>query len=188
MGSETATIATDAAESGEQQADNYFIAEPLHSLIIPIDDAHLDPANARVGHAIDRIAASLKQYSQRRPIVVNRREGNKIEAGNGTWQAAKSLGWTHIAAVFVDDDPATAVGFAIADNRTGDMSHFDWGLLADLIGAIDPDEIYTGFNEEELERILGSAGALPTFKEFDESAAEEVEYNECPECGHRWPK
>ena len=26
------------------------------------------------------------------------------------------------------------------------------------------------------------------WKEYDESAADEVEYNECPECGHKWPK
>ena len=26
------------------------------------------------------------------------------------------------------------------------------------------------------------------FKEYDESIADEVEWNECPECGHRWPK
>lgn len=26
------------------------------------------------------------------------------------------------------------------------------------------------------------------FKEYDESVADEVEYLECPECGHKWPK
>lgn len=26
------------------------------------------------------------------------------------------------------------------------------------------------------------------FKEYDESAADDVEYHECPACGHRWPK
>ena len=28
-----------------------------------------------------------------------------VEAGNGTLEAAKRLGWTHVAAVLVDDDP-----------------------------------------------------------------------------------
>lgn len=27
-----------------------------------------------------------------------------------------------------------------------------------------------------------------TFKEYDESVASEVEWHECPNCGHRWPK
>lgn len=26
------------------------------------------------------------------------------------------------------------------------------------------------------------------FKEYDESVADDVEYIECPECGHKWPK
>ena len=69
----------------------------LLPLMLPIDEMHLDPANARTGHDVKRIAASLTQYGQRKPLVVNKSEGGKIEAGNGTWQAAKSLGWTHVA-------------------------------------------------------------------------------------------
>lgn len=48
--------------------------------------------------------------------MVNRRTG-LVEAGNGTLQAALSLGWTHVAALYVDDDPTAAAGFSIADNR-----------------------------------------------------------------------
>jgi hypothetical protein len=36
---------------------------------------------------------------------------------------------------------------------------------------------------------LGGAGELPgEFPEYDESVADEVEWHECPECGHKWPK
>lgn len=83
-----------------------YIAEGLRSLAVPLDDLHVDPANARANHALDRIAGSLKAYGQRKPIIANRLQGGKIEAGNGTWLAAKKLGWTHIAVVFVDDDAA----------------------------------------------------------------------------------
>lgn len=51
------------------------IITPLLPLAISIDDCHPDPANARKGHAVDRIAASLRQYGQRKPIVVNVSEG-----------------------------------------------------------------------------------------------------------------
>lgn len=34
-----------------------------------------------------------------------------------------------------------------------------------------------------------SLAQLPTdFPEYDESIADTVEWNECPECGHKWPK
>lgn len=129
----------------------------LLPLATPIDDLHLDPANARTGHDVERIAASLAQYGQRKPLVANRSEAGKIEAGNGTWQAAKSLGWTHVAAVFVEDDPMTAVGYAIADNRTAELSQWDLKTLQTLMASIDPG-LETGFADGELEEMLRAAG------------------------------
>ena len=129
-----------------------YIAEPLRSLAVPIAELHEDPSNARKGHAVDRIAASLKQYGQRKPIVVNRAQGGKVEAGNGTLAAAKSLGWTNIAAVFVDDDAATAAAYGIADNRVGEFSEWDADILADLVPTLDG--LFTGFLPAELDAIL----------------------------------
>lgn len=128
------------------------IAKDLRPLAVPIESVHLDPANARTGHAVDRIAGSLDQYGQRGAIVANRAQGGKIEKGNGTYQAARQLGWTHIAVVWVEDDPATAAGFAIADNRTGDLSAWDTEAL--LAAAETAEDNYTGFFEHELQEML----------------------------------
>ncbi len=133
------------------------IIAALLPLATPIEELHLDPANARTGHDVERIAASLRQYGQRKPIVVNRREGNKVEAGSGTLQAARLNGWTHVAAVFVEDDPMTAVGYAIADNRTAELSRWDLEALQTLLDSLPP-EYETGFAEGELEALLQSAG------------------------------
>ena len=133
------------------------IVADLLPLLTPIGELHLDPANARTGHDVERIAASLRQYGQRKPIVVNRREANKVEAGSGTLQAARLNGWTHVAAVFVEDDPMTAVGYAIADNRTAELSRWDLETLQTLMAGIDP-EMETGFAEGELEALLRAAG------------------------------
>lgn len=131
----------------------------LLPLAMPIDEIHLDPANARTGHNVERIAGSLALYGQRKPIVVNRNEANKTEAGNGTLQAARSLGWTHVAAVLVEDEPSVAIGFAIADNRTAELSRWDYEALQTLVGSLDPDlELVTGFEGDELEELLRAAG------------------------------
>ena len=135
------------------KADLSYIAESLRSLAVPIEELHEDPANARVDHAVDRIAASLKAYGQRKPLVVNRAQGNKIEAGNGTYQAAKRLKWMHIACVFVEDDPMTAAAFGIADNRVGELSKWDPDALADLTGSLE--DMFTGFTEKELRDLIG---------------------------------
>lgn len=133
-------------------ADLSHIAEGLRLLAVPIDELHADPKNARTGHDVAKIASSLAQYGQRRPLVVNRLQDNKIEAGNGTWQAAKQLGWSHIAVVFVDDDPATAAGYGIADNRTGDMSRWDPDALEDAIDVAG--DLFTGFSIGDLADVI----------------------------------
>jgi len=164
----------------------HYITESLRPLAVPLDDVHLDPANARTGHAVDQIAASLHSYKQRKPIVVNRKENNKIEAGNGTWPAAKALGWTHIAVVFVEDDPITAVGFGIADNRLGDLSEWDLNTLDQLMRSLDED-IVTGFIGDELEQLMVQAGLLvPDFQPVGEGEQPRLDQKAaitCPHCG-----
>src|SRR4051812_25253605 len=102
---------------GQPAPDLSHIAEGLRGLAVPCDSLVPDPANARKHpkNNLDGIRASLKVYGQRKPIVVKRRNG-VVEAGNGTLEAGRSLGWRHIAVVYVDDDPATAAGFAVSDN------------------------------------------------------------------------
>jgi len=133
-----------------------YIAEGLRGLAVPIDELHIDPANARANHALDRIATSLKAYGQRKPIIANRLQDGKIEAGNGTWLAAKKLGWSHIAVVFVDDDPATAAAYGIADNRLSELSEWDLDALGALIPTID--DLFTGFSDAEIRDLLGERG------------------------------
>jgi DNA modification methylase len=133
-----------------------YIAEGLRSLAVPIDDLHIDPANARANHALDRIAASLKAYGQRKPIIANRLQDGKIEAGNGTWLAAKKLGWSRIAVVYVDDDPATAAAYGIADNRLSELSAWDLDALGALIPTVD--DLFTGFTQAEIRDLLGERG------------------------------
>jgi DNA modification methylase len=136
--------------------DLSYIAEGLRSLAVPIDELHVDPSNARTNHALDRIATSLKVYGQRKPIVANRLQSGKVEAGNGTWLAAKQLGWSHIAVVFVDDDPTTAAAFGIADNRLNELSEWD----KDALGALLPtlEDLFTGFTDGEIRDLLGERG------------------------------
>jgi DNA modification methylase len=153
--------------------DLNYIAEGLRALAVPIEQLHEDIANARVGHDVDRIAASLAQYGQRKPVVANRLQGNKIEAGNGTFQAAKKLGWSHIAVVYVDDDAATAAAFGIADNRTGELSRWDPDALEDLAETVG--DLFTGFTGDELDEVIGRDGKS---KPMDDPGAQDEKADE----------
>jgi DNA modification methylase len=129
--------------------DLSHIAESLRALAVPVAEIQFDPANARVHDEknLDAIKGSLAAYGQRKPVVVNQRTGY-MEAGNGTLQGALALGWTHLAVVFVDDDPGTASGFSIADNRTSDLSTFDAEKLEALLADVDIK------GDERLDRML----------------------------------
>jgi DNA modification methylase len=132
------------------------IAEPLRSLAVPITDLNLDAANART-HGEKNLAAiraSLAQFGQRKPIVVQR-AGMIVRAGNGTVTAAKALGWTHIAAVVLDDDNATAAQFAIADNRTAELAEWDPDALALQLQAMDEGtRTALGFEPPDVDALL----------------------------------
>ena len=65
----------------------------------------------------------------------------------------------------------------------GAAGEWDFDVLAN---EFDVDDLLDwGFEDWELQ-LQGIAD--PEFKEYDESIADEVEYHECPECGHKWPK
>lgn len=169
------------------ETDLAHIAEQLRPLAVPLATLVVDPANVRrhPEKNLAVIAASLRVYGQRKPIVVNRRTG-VVEAGNGTLDAARTLGWTHIAAVYVDDDPMTATGYAISDNRSAELAEWDTANLDAILA-----DLATG--DEALDamlRELGEAQPKPTeltspdeFATYDESIPTE---HECPKCGYKF--
>ncbi len=106
-----------------------MINESLRPLAVPVDDLVPDPDNARDHDErnLEAIKASLTDYGQQKPIVINRER--VVIAGNGTLQAAKELGWTEIAAVTYDG-AGLPEGFALADNRSAELARWDYRTLA----------------------------------------------------------
>ena len=107
-----------------------------------ISDLTLDPQNARTHSQknLDAIKKSLTQFGQRKPIVVT--HDGLVLAGNGTMEAAKSLGWDHIDVTITpaDWDLNTARAYALADNRTAELAEWDENVLAkQLLELIDAD-------------------------------------------------
>ena len=150
------------------------IAKPLQGMRIALGKLHADPANARKHDKrnIDAIAASLAKFGQRKPVVVQQ-EGMVVRAGNGTVEAAKSLGWSHVAAVVLDDDNATASQFAIADNRTAELAEWDDDTLASLLDGMEPaDREALAFDEDDMRELL--EGLDPSQPEVVEDEVPEV--------------
>ena len=103
------------------------------------------------------IKNSLEKFGQVKPIVVQK-SSMSIIAGNGTFQAAKALGWEEIECHIVDMDDKIAETYAILDNRAGDQSEWDQQKLIDSLKMLqDEDEEVldlTGFDATELDNML----------------------------------
>lgn len=167
--------------------DLSHIADGLRPLAVALDRLTPDPANARrhPERNLGAVEASLRVYGQRKPVVV-RRQGMVVEAGNGTLEAAKRLGWTHVAALLVDDDPITATGYAIADNRTAELAVWDEEALSRLLAELDDEEVdlsALGWSDAELKQLLESVPAFEPTTPDEQHDLDKLAPKPCPHCG-----
>ena len=139
------------------------------STLVPVSDLRHHPANPRRGD-IEAIADSLTYHGQYRPIVVNRRT-SEVLAGNHTLAAARKLGWSNIAAVYVDVEEEDARRIMLVDNRTADRASYDEELLLDILKGL-PDLEGTGFDRADLDVL--ELGGSPGFGSSDDDAEPQV--------------
>lgn len=116
------------------------------------------PGNARRGD-LEVLRESLRVHGQYRDIVVQESTGY-ILAGNHTWMAAKAEGWDEIGVTFVDVDDVQAKKIVLVDNRSNDVAGYDIPSLAELLRDISEDLEGTGFNDQTLEEVMNSLGAV----------------------------
>lgn len=131
---------------------------------MPVGDLTAYHRNPRRGN-VNAIAESLKARGQYKPIVVNKGTktgiANEILAGNHTWQAAKSLGWTTIETVTVDLDADQAAQIVLADNRIADLGGYDTDALAELLEGIEQPTVGTGYSADDIAEIIAAARPTP---------------------------
>jgi ParB-like chromosome segregation protein Spo0J len=110
---------------------------------LQIKDLTPDPQNARQHDEknLKAIQGSLKEFGQRKPIVIT--EAGVIVAGNGTVEAAKRLGWLEIQAVRVPGDwtPNQIKAFALADNRTAELASWNMEVLDEQLWELEQEEL-----------------------------------------------
>jgi ParB-like chromosome segregation protein Spo0J len=134
------------------------ILPALAALAVPIDSVRPNPANTRKHEkrSLDALKVSLDKYGQRKPIVVQK-DGMMVRAGNGMLAAARELGWTHIAAVVVDEPNVDAVAYELMDNKSAELSTWEQEALALQLSSLKEDDIdlaLTGFTSDELEALF----------------------------------
>jgi ParB family transcriptional regulator, chromosome partitioning protein len=137
---------------------------------------------------ISQIAASIREFGFTNPILIDANQG--VIAGHGRLAAAKELGLETIPCIdlsHLSDEQKRA--YIIADNKLALNGGWNDELLR--LELTDLKELganleLTGFDAMELADIM--MGKDVEFKEYDESAADDVQLLTCPKCGHTFPK
>jgi hypothetical protein len=154
--------------------------------------------------AIDAVSQSIELYGFNVPILVDKK--NVIIAGHTRYKAAKKLGLSEVPCITLEISQEKAKEFRIADNKTSELSQWDWGGLVDELKEIDDiGNMAEFFPDLDLEKIIeGMTGAAddPNFEAVTAEIIKDAETKEgetfrersretlserielmCPECG-----
>jgi len=105
--------------------------------------------------AVDKVAMSLGQYGWQQPIVVD--GAGVVIVGHTRLKAAVELGMGECPVVVADKlTPEQVKAYRIADNRTGELSEWDFEKLhveIDFLKGMEFDIELTGFSLDEFSKI-----------------------------------
>ncbi len=120
----------------------------------PIDRPVPYARNARKlsGQAVDKVAASLKEFGWQQPLVVD--ADGVLIVGHTRLMAAKKLGMAEVPVLVAHWlTPAQVKAYRLMDNRSHQETDWDMELLGPEFGdlkALDFDLSLTGFNADEI--------------------------------------
>ena len=147
------------ADRTEQRVrPGYQVEEQVRTERVSISSIRANPDNVREhgDRNIETIKASLEQFGQQSPLVVD--PTGLVVKGNGTLAAAAALGWTELDIVRTDLTGDKARAYALTDNRTSELSRFDPDLLAAELSGLADSEIDFGSLGFEPAEIAGDDG------------------------------
>ena len=148
---------------------------------IPVDRLKEYENNARKNEkAVELVAQSIQKYGFKVPIVIDK--DDVIICGHARLKAAKALGMETVPAVIADDLTEEQVkAFRLADNKTAELSSWDFEKLEEELNEIDEDWLFSLFEKNRYEDVEVYDGEISL-----ESFGDEEFAYECPECGFKF--
>jgi hypothetical protein len=153
----------------------------------PADQFLAHPKNARLHPTFQRDAmkAALDTVGFVAPVL-EAASGYLVDGHERVWQALQNDN-ADVPYVKLDiDESEEAFVLSTFDPLTG-LATYDRELLDGLLREVNSDS-------ESIQMMLSQLAQdnnllMPDdWKEYDETAADDVEYCTCPECGHKFPK
>ena len=150
---------------------------------VDIDLLHENPRNPRQhpDDALEKLAASMEAFGWTNPIIVGK--DDLVLAGHARLKTARKLKIASVPVVRVDLTEAEAALYMVADNKTQELTEWDWPKLGNLFSELDTGEIdlsISGFDMDEIGSLMHGLDETIKAKAGGEKT------NKCPECGHEW--
>ena len=99
------------------------------------------------------VANSIKEFGFKVPIVID--SDHCIVAGHTRWKAARQLGLKKVPCIMADDlTPEQVKAYRLADNKVGEFSEWDAGLLDGELDALEMDMSVFGFEIFERKEVV----------------------------------
>ena len=154
--------------------------------------------------AVEFVANSIRDFGFRVPIIID--DTNTIVAGHTRYKAAELLGIDKVPVIRKSDWSSEQIqSYRLVDNKTQELSKWDYGKLADEMAAVNTDpidgELEDGLEGLEFPEIDMSRYGFndpdelvehgrQDFTEGDEISLDDFEDQnfdlECPICGFRF--
>lgn len=150
----------------------------MNSVKVNISDLNQDMANVREHNKknLDTIKASLQKFGQYKPLIVQQ-STNIVLVGNARLSQMKELGLEYVECVFVNIPNDRAELLKIADNRTADLSNWDYEKLLKQIEVLPADFTSVAFDQSDYEYLRKISKQKVTLK---------PKLISCPFCNHEF--
>jgi len=159
------------------------VSRPLRELV-----PYARNARTHSDEQVAQIAASIAEFGFVNPVLID--ESGQIIAGHGRVLAAEKIGLSEVPAIILAHlTDAQKVAFRIADNRIAENAGWDEELLAVELASLrdlDFDLDLTGFDANEIERILAGDADTETAGLTDDDTVPEAEPEAVTRPGDVW--
>lgn len=126
-------------------------ADEFEAFLRPLEELKPHAENPRRGD-VQLVKESLRLFGQQKPVITDRDDHDLIVAGHHLYHAARSLGWTHVAAIELWSEAQDGDRYLLIDNATSDNSTYDQEVLLGMLKA-EEDLPATGFTADEREQL-----------------------------------
>lgn len=127
--------------------------------------------------SVDAVADSIKQFGFKVPIVIDK--DNKIVTGHTRYKACLKLGIEKIPCVVADDLTDEQVrAFRLVDNKTSELSSWDWDKLEQELEGIE------NIDMSVFDFVINEADIDGLFDDIEKPEQDkEPKKLKCPHCG-----